>query len=578
MKSLRWILLTGVLVASCSPTAGQTPTLPLPTETALPTEVVPTAVPPLAPAGLAGPQSGSSMPWLDGATLVFVPSGEFKMGTGAGNSPEKAVYLDAYWIYSTPVTNKMYSQCVVTGNCAPPAQEVESPVYSNPDYGDFPVVGVTWDMASNYCGWAQAALPTEAQWEKAARGDAGAVFPWGLDSPNCSLLNFKGCVGHSTRALEYPDGRSPYGAYDMAGNVFQWVNDFYDEGYYNVMDSRNPMGPASGNSRSLRGSSYETEASLIASGLRHFGASAYHSAELSFRCAVTQPKAIAPFCQLTSYVPTGAGPTGNTCELPQAGVPRNYCSGRAGYATITIPEGASYRITTSGFTCSDDMVNGERLLTCSGPDDSTGKVTVCNSACGGAPSETGSPVVCNPGYRLDASGATCTYTPIEREPGVAGCPVGYNLIQRGDRKICAVGLNQNGECPAGTYFDGQYGACVSPVSGADAPYGINDSASASQYFQGCAAGYSYDQNYQCCQANTGGAYPGCPLGFGFDSTANACVPQSISVSAPGCVTVSLNIARCSIVTDECGAIGDEAICKRNPACLWIERTGICRSK
>ena len=178
MKHLRWIILVGALVASCSPAATSTPTSVPPTEAVSAyTGPSPTQPAALAPAALAGLQAGSSMLWLDGAVLVYVPAGEFTMGSGIGNAPEKSVHLDGYWIYATVVTNKMYSQCVVTGNCAPPAQEVGSPVYSNSQYGDFPVVGVTWDMASNYCGWAQAQLPTEAQWEKAARDPTLGCFP-----------------------------------------------------------------------------------------------------------------------------------------------------------------------------------------------------------------------------------------------------------------------------------------------------------------------------------------------------------------------------------------------------------------
>lgn len=581
MKSTRWIILACMLAASCTPftTATPTPTVAPPTEVTPPTEVPASATPGLAPASLAGPQAATSMVWLDSATLAYVPPGQFTMGTGAGNSPEKLVDLDGFWIYSTPVTNKMYAQCVATGNCAPPAQEVGSPVYSNPGYGDFPVIGVTWDMAANYCGWAQAQLPTEAQWEKAARGEDAAVYPWGIEDPKCSLLNYKGCLQHTTGVLDFPEGRSPYGAYDMAGNVFQWVNDFYDEFAYASMPSKNPTGPASGNSHVIRGSSYETEAALLPSGVRHFGANGYHSGELGFRCAVVQPKAVAPFCQLSSYIPTGAGPSGSACELPQLGVQRNYCAGRIGYATITIPDGATYRMATPGYDCSDAIVNGERLVTCSGPDESTGKLSVCNAACGGAPSETGAPIVCDPGYNLDASSGACIYSPVSREAEVGGCPVGFNLIQRGDRKICAVGLNQNGQCPPGTYFDGQYGACVSPAAGADAPYGIDDSVSASQVFQGCASGYSFDPAYQCCQASAGGAYPGCPLGFALDSKQNTCVPHRISVSSPGCLTVEMNIARCRVIPeDTCSLITNEATCKINPLCTWLERQGYCRPK
>jgi formylglycine-generating enzyme required for sulfatase activity len=579
MRQQAWIIAgAALLISACTTGAGSTPTsvppasAPASTPTALPTEQ-----PTLVPAALAGPQAGTSMSWLDGSVLLYVPGGDFEMGTGIGSTPKLTVYLDPYWIYSTDVTNKMYAQCVATGNCAPPSQEVGAPVYTNPQYGDFPVVGVTWDMASNYCQWAQANLPSEAQWEKAARGENGGVYPWGIDSPSCSLLNYKGCAGHTSNVLDFPDGRSPYGAYDMAGNVFQWVNDFYDEHAYDSMPSRNPTGPAAGDSHVLRGSSFETEGSLTPSGVRHYGGSGYHGADLSFRCAVEQPKVLAPYCQLSSYVPNGAGPS-ETCELPQIGVQRNYCSNRVGFATITIPPGAAYRITTKGYTCSDAVVNGERLLTCSGPDDSTGKVTVCNSACAGAPSDTGAPVVCDPGYQLDPSTTTCSYAPVSREPTISGCPVGFNLIERGAQKICAVGRNQNGECPIGSYYDGQYGACVSPAGGADVTYAIDDPKAASQVYQGCPAGYSYDQAYQCCQAATGGSYPGCPVGFAFDASQNTCVPQRISLSAPGCVTVGLNIARCQPVVDVCRPITNEGICLRNPSCEWDDRKGICSLK
>jgi len=515
---------------------------------------------------------------LDGVEMVYVPAGGFSMGTGIGSTPEKTVYLDGYWIYTTDVTNKMYSQCVTTGNCAPPAQEVGAPIYTNPQYGDFPVVGVTWDMATNYCAWAEAELPTEAQWEKAARGENSSVYPWGINQPSCSLLNYKGCVGHTTNVTDFPDGRSPYGALDLAGNVFQWVKDFYDEHAYDNMPDRNPTGPGSGTSHVIRGSSYESEAKLLPSGVRHFGAIDYHNPELGFRCAVNQAKVLAPFCQMNSYIPTGAGPAASSCELPQTGVQRNYCSAKVGYATITIPDGATYRITAKGYSCGDAIVNGERLLTCSGPDSSSGKVQVCNAACAGAPSDSGAPIVCDPGYELDATTLMCNYAPVSSEPAVSGCPVGYNLIERGERKICAVGRNQNGQCPIGTYFDGQYGACVSASAGADVPYGIDDATLASQSYQGCAAGYSYDPTYQCCQAAAGGAYPGCPVGFVFDNSQNTCVPQQISVSGPGCVTVLLNIADCTRIVDVCTSITYERTCLRNPACEWDDRKGLCSLK
>jgi hypothetical protein len=515
------------------------------------------------------------MAWSDGSLLIYVPAGAFTMGTGVGDAPQKTISLDGFWINKSDVTNKMYSQCVATGNCSAPAQEIGTPVYNNPDYGDYPVVGVTWDMASNYCKWAEGQLPSEAQWEKAARGQDAGSYPWGAENAGCDLVNFLGCLGHTNGVNDYPAGRSPYGLLDMAGNVFQWVNDFYDANSYASMPTQNPIGPGVGDSHVIRGSSFESEASQTPAGIRHFGAPAYHSRDLGFRCLVDQPKAVAPYCQLNSYTPTGTASSNATCQVPVATVKGNYCASQLGYTTVQIPQGATYQVASKGYTCLDSVVNGNRILTCSGPSNTSGEVTVCNPACGGSPSQTGATPVCDPGYTLDTSTGTCTYSPIANQPGVAGCPQGYNVIDRGGQKVCAIGQNLNGQCPAYTYFDSQYGSCVSGSGSADVPYGVNDAALASQSYQGCAAGYSYDSNYQCCQANTGGTYPACPLGFAFDPTQKTCVPTQVRSSGPGCVTVSLNIAKCSQQVDICGKITTEQVCLRNSyACQWKESNGV----
>ncbi len=577
MKRLTWIMLAvTLLLVSCAPASVPTPTsLPptvAPSATSLPAA---TASPTLVPVSLAGPQAGTTMVWTDGSVLDYVQSGDFIMGIGVGDAPQKNVSLDSYWISETDVTNKMYAQCVATGNCAAPAQELGTPVYTNPDYGDYPVVGVTWDMASNYCQWMQGQLPTEAQWEKAARGQNGGVYPWGNDNPGCDLLNYKGCLGHTSGVNDYPAGRSPYGLLDMAGNVFQWVNDFYDANYYDNMPAQNPTGPTAGDSHVIRGSSFESDSTQTLAGLRHYGVSAYHSRDLGFRCVVNQPKAIAPYCQTSAFVPTGSTATTSTCQVPQATVRGNYCAANSGFTTVKIPEGATFQVATKGFTCTDAVVNGERILTCNGPDNSSGQVKVCNAACSGAPTQTGAAALCNPGYTLDASTGACTYAPVNSQPGVSGCPTGYNLIDRGGQKVCTIAQNQNGQCPAGTYFDSQYGACVSPSGSPIAPYGINDPALASQTYQGCTPGYTYDQNTQCCQANAGGAYPGCPLGFTFDSTQKACVPAQVRLSGPGCVSVALNIARCSQPVDVCTGLEERACIRQSYACSWDSRTSLC---
>ncbi len=583
MNRLTWLFLTGAMIlASCAPASNPTPTASQPTAVppSLTTAPVLTEAPTLIPVALAGPQAGTTMAWTDGSLLAYVPAGDFIMGMGVGNAPQKTITLDPYWIGTTDVTNKMYAQCVATANCAAPSQEIGTPVYSNPEYGDYPVVGVTWDMAANYCKWDQGSLPTEAQWEKAARGSNAGVYPWGNDNVACDLLNYVGCLGHTSAVSDYPTGRSPYGLFDMAGNVFQWVNDFYDDHAYDNMPAQNPTGPASGNMHVVRGSSFETEAAQLMSGIRHPAAAAYHSRDLGFRCVVNQqPKAIAPYCQTSSYIPSGSPAATGTCQVPDASVRGNYCAGKSGFTTVQISQDATFQVNTQGYNCIDSVVNGQRILTCSGPDKSSGDVTVCNASCSGAPTQTGASASCDPGYTLDSSTGACVYSPVSAQPGIAGCPAGYNLLDRGGQKVCALGLNQNGQCPAGTYFDGQYGACVSPSAAPDAPYGIDNSSLASQAFQGCAAGYNYDSKYQCCQASAAGAYPGCPVGSKFDTAQKTCVPTQVRLSGPGCVTVSLNVAKCSQPVDICSKITQEPVCLRNfYACSWSEKDQRCSMK
>lgn len=201
---------------------------------------------------------------------VFVPAGPFLMGSkqgdvgaGANEWPQRTVTLDAFWIDRTEVTNAMYARCVADGACQQPGNP-GSPsgrlYYNNPQsqYANFPVIYINWHDASAYCAWAGRRLPTEAEWENAARGTDGRTWPWGNQQPTCDLLNFNyNCVGDTTEVGSHPGGASPYGALDMAGNVWEWVQDWYDENYYQSGPSENPTGSASGQYRVLRGGSWE---------------------------------------------------------------------------------------------------------------------------------------------------------------------------------------------------------------------------------------------------------------------------------------------------------------------------------
>jgi formylglycine-generating enzyme required for sulfatase activity len=198
--------------------------------------------------------------------MALVPAGEFSMGDNGGQEdvkPAHTVYLDAFYIDVYEVTNAQYENCVVAGVCQPPiynGSNSRSNYYGNPQYDNYPVIYVNWDMAKTYCEWRGADLPIEAQWEKAARGTDARTYPWGEDIPDCNKANYSGpdriCVGDTTVVGNYKNGKSPYGIYDMAGNVWEWVADWYSETYYQNSPITNPLGPELGQARVVRGGAW----------------------------------------------------------------------------------------------------------------------------------------------------------------------------------------------------------------------------------------------------------------------------------------------------------------------------------
>ncbi len=209
---------------------------------------------------------GSSQTSLkDVMTMMYVPAGEFLMGSSQDDSqaaddekPQHTVFLDPFWIDKFEVTNWQYQQCVKASACTPPSSSASlthTNYYKSTLYSDYPVINVGWSQAQDYCRWAGRRLPSEAEWEKAARGTDGRIYPWG-EGIDCSTANFWMCVGDTTKAGSYPGGASPYGAMDMAGNALEWVYDWYSETYYQQSPDRNPFGPASGATLVLRGGSY----------------------------------------------------------------------------------------------------------------------------------------------------------------------------------------------------------------------------------------------------------------------------------------------------------------------------------
>ena len=220
--------------------------------------------------------------------MVFIPAGSFAMGasdtaTTASERPVHIVDLSAYFIDSFPVTNAVYREFVrATGHKAPAN-------WSKDNYPAgldlHPVVQVTWQDAVAYAAWAGKRLPTEAEWEKSARGTDERPFPWGDRFVEGERCNSNNMVGTTLPVDEFPDGRSPYGLWDMSGNTYEWCADYYDEGYYHISPMKDPGGPQGGVKRVVRGGSYQETRSAVATTHRN-GAAEHHARDnIGIRCA-----------------------------------------------------------------------------------------------------------------------------------------------------------------------------------------------------------------------------------------------------------------------------------------------------
>jgi formylglycine-generating enzyme required for sulfatase activity len=281
-------------LGQASPTPAHTSS-PTPSPTPSPTDTPPpTSTPEPSITPTASPTPFAANP-IDGAELAFIPAGEFLMGSDPGEDPyfygsegpPHMVYLADYWIYRTEVTNDMYRQCVEVKACPRPANNgsnTRAIYYPNPDFADYPVVYVSWVHAASYCRWAGGRLPTEAEWEKAARGTDGRLFPWGSEPPMPYHANYG--TRDTERVGSYPEGASPYGVLDMAGNVIEWVRDYFQATYYQVSKYDNPLGPASGSTRVYRGGSYHNPAEAIRTVMRGSRAEDFANVDIGFRCVL----------------------------------------------------------------------------------------------------------------------------------------------------------------------------------------------------------------------------------------------------------------------------------------------------
>jgi serine/threonine-protein kinase len=252
----------------------------------------------------------------DGMVQIYIPAGEFIMGTDDPNAkttveggraypenPAHTVTLDGYWFDQYEVSTSQYALCVEAGVCDPPYRpdsETRPAYYGNPEYADYPVIWVSWYMATEYCEWAGRRLPTEAEWEKAARGTDGRMFPWGNDPIDGERANF--CDTNCPRTIanhnyddgfadtapvdSFPLGASPYGVMNMSGNVWEWTSTIIEPYPYDATDGRED--PERYAERVWRGGPWSNGTWWQRSSIRYRSIPFYWYVNLGFRCAASE--------------------------------------------------------------------------------------------------------------------------------------------------------------------------------------------------------------------------------------------------------------------------------------------------
>lgn len=496
---------------------GAQPAQSTPTNSNLPTDSS-TAV----PIDLAGPQLGSSMVWVDNSILVYIPGGEFTMGTNGEDNPQHKVSLSKFWIYRTEVTNRMYALCVANGQCTNPQDKLATDDLNKLTLRENPVVGVNWQQASDYCSWVRGRLPTEAEWELTARGPQDNIFPWGDSAATCDLTNFKDCHGTSSRVYDNPSGKSYYDVLDLAGNVYEWVGDYYRTKYYLTSPTQDPPGPDTGTNRVVRGGSFGSDMINLASAKRSNYDPTRTRPDLGFRCVVQNPVLYPPFCQASPFNgkidQKNVTPSGGSCEL-LARFRGNDC----GTVTADLLGGKVTSVSASTFACS--KASDTRVF-CKGPGSSKDSVTICgicNKSDSGGLNSVDNLSACSGAFAALAnsfgSSAQCNY---QGGPSQNGCPSG--MIQNTDG-TCSEPIGGISRCPVGTYLNTNH-VCTS----------VNKLEGS------CIAGFTYDAQTGCCK---GASYPGCAQGE--IETAFGCIQAhpSTGTSEKSCVTLTLDTGKCS---------------------------------
>lgn len=281
--------------------SGQSPVPPTTTPTLIPEETLPADEP--TPTLMSEP-TATSMPTdlpatttLRGVPMTLIPAGAFIMGSDADyprERPAHEVYLDDYYIDTTEVTNLFYIACVEEGVCTVPLDDNSVSIYryyGTEPYYNYPVINISWHQAQAYCKWRGGHLPTEAQWEKAAGWDQAnnkhRKFPWDSLVLGGNYLNYGSQIGDPVAVGTYSRGMSAYGLYEMAGNVAEWVYDWYQDNYYEHSPRENPTGPDQGQFRITRGGSYGDPGAQLTTTFRSSLGPATTDDTIGVRCAWT---------------------------------------------------------------------------------------------------------------------------------------------------------------------------------------------------------------------------------------------------------------------------------------------------
>ncbi len=237
--------------------------------------------------------SSSNTDNRDSVEMIVIPAGEFLMGSAKGEGrederPQRKVYLDAYAIDIYETTNERYLNFIhSTQRKEPPNPYSDKKLSEESNIGALPVVQITWYDAVDYCRWTGKRLPTEAEWEKAARGPAGLIYPWGSTPPKFKEVNFERNWGDTKTLWSVGSNNqtsSPYGVMDMAGNIREWTSDWYAPDYYLSGPDKNPKGPKSGVLKVIKGGSWHSFKSDVRAASRGKGGFALKTDGIGFRC------------------------------------------------------------------------------------------------------------------------------------------------------------------------------------------------------------------------------------------------------------------------------------------------------